>query len=222
MPRLSRYYFDHQFDQFEDIIASYATSSAVYTVGSTMNRFACPLDTIFYIKSGVFKVIALTDTGTEITACFLGPGSLYPPKRQSFHFSIENFMRFEAVTPVEALLLPVENVEQLFLAHPEIALCAIDSRTLELNLMTARIMQTAINAKQKICNFLYLFYVDMKNVQLPLSQQDVASMTESSRIQVARVYQQLREENIIESSHRNVKILDPDRLYQHCTRLLVP
>lgn len=222
MSRLSKYYFDGQFEPYYDIISDYASSSACFSPGDTMNRFGSRLDMIFYIKSGIFKVVALTDSGSEMTLAFYGHGSLYPPKRKSFDFSIESFIRFKAVTPVEALMIPVQKVGQMFSEHPEIALCAVDSRTLELNLQTARLIQTAISVKCKVCNFLYLFCVDLDNVQLPLSQQDVASMTGSSRVQVARVYQSLRDEGIIEIGHRSVKILDTDALYKNCTRLLVP
>lgn len=222
MPRLPHYYFEGQFSEYEEVIDTYATSAALYTPGDALTRLGHRIDTIFYIKSGIFKVVSLTDAGTEITCAFYGPGTLYPPKCQSFDFSIEGFMRFEAVTSVKALLIPVERNREMLLTHPEMALQAINSRTLELNLLTSRLVQNAVSAKYKVCNFLYLFYVDMNSPQLPLSQQDVASMTDTSRVQVARVYQMLRNEEIIESGHRSVKILAPEQLYQYCTRLLVP
>jgi CRP-like cAMP-binding protein len=50
---------------------------------------------------------------------------------------------------------------------------------------------------------------------LQLSQEQVASLVNLSRAQVARVYQRLRQENIIQSGRNYVIVKDPGRLEQY-------
>lgn len=52
---------------------------------------------------------------------------------------------------------------------------------------------------------------------LRISQDDITELSGISKIQVARVYQLLRNENVIQTSRGKIRILDPEKLQSYCS-----
>ena len=77
---------------------------------------------------------------------------------------------------------------------------------------------------QKVCNFLCLFqyYQPEKTKAVPSTQEELASITGLTRVQIARVTARPRDSGIIDSSRRKIHIIDIDTPRKSCLSLIQP
>lgn len=179
---------------------------------------------VYYIRSGICRCSALGEDGNEVILFFQGPGSLFPVKCRQFHFALETSVTLKAITPVTALLLTPDAIQELVRTCPDFAVAAIDFHVTQNNMFIARQMvsvQSSVTAK--VATFLYLYlhsYPTAGNLVL-LTQDEVALSLGISRIQVARAYQRLKQQNLIATKRNSVQILDLKQLKALCSQQII-
>ena len=220
---IMRYYFDHFFDQWEPRFLESGAQPAHYEPGEPLVQVGQALRYLFYTRKGLYKCSIITEDGMEHLQSFQGPGSLLPVKYRNFNFSIEPAFALTAITAVDILRMTPEQLKLLALTDPELSVRLLDFSVLYSNMLTTRLLQSGSTSERKVCNFLYIYLIQgpVDGRKIPLDQDSVAAVTGLSRVQVARVYRQLREQRILEAGRGYVTILDPGRLRELCSEVIV-
>lgn len=220
---IMRYYFDHLFDPWEDLFLQAGAQPCHFRRGEFLVSPGESLTSLFYVKKGIFKCSILTDQGAEQLQSIQGPGAMLPVKYRNFHFSLEPSFAMTALTEVEALRLTPELLRRLAMEHRDLGERALEAAILYSNMLTTRLFQSGDGSESKVCTFLYIYLQNgpTEGSRIELIQEDVAAATGLSRIQVARVYQRLREQGILKVERRAVTVLDPTALRELCPDILV-
>ena len=222
---LPRYYFADEFTDFDAEIEDCAGERVSFEAG----EYLCPpgqaLYNCYYITEGIARFSVLTDNAKDRTVAFWGVGSIFPIIATVQDFTLEPFLMLSAVTRVTALALTPDDIGHLCAIDSAFSVAVIDHYGRYTNLMLVRDVLLSDNTSmEKVCNFLYLFWENnpSRSMDLPLSQDDIASITGLTRVQVTHVCADLREEGTISTARRKITILDVGKLKQHCLALTDP
>ena len=81
------------------------------------------------------------------------------------------------------------------------------------------INQTFEPCLARICDILYLYLtkVPPMSEMIPLSQTELASIEGASHSQMERAIQILKKEEILQTSRRQIEIINSEKLLEHCT-----
>lgn len=129
-----------------------------------------------------------------------------------------------AFTDVIAYQLEYDVLRELIISNAEMAITALEHYCDFTSFMFYEIASLSYDSTYtKVCNFLYLFLYNSlyKNNIIALNEDDIASITGVSRIQVARAFQDLRERNIIKTHRNSVEILNLAKLSELCSSEVV-
>ena len=81
------------------------------------------------------------------------------------------------------------------------------------------INQTFKPCLARICDILYLYLtkVPPMSEKIPLSQTELASIAGASHSQMERAIQILKKEEILQTSRKQIEIINKEKLLEHCT-----
>ncbi|MGH2954286.1 MAG: Crp/Fnr family transcriptional regulator [Solirubrobacterales bacterium] len=179
-------------------------------------------DEVFVLLDGRVKISGTTRDGREVILRFAGPGELLgelavlddEPRASSV----------EAIDPVEALALSAGDFRALLERNPGFAIALL--RTLARRFRgsdAARIEFAASQTLGRVAARL-LELVERYGepagdgavaIALPLSQEELAGWTASSREAVAKALATLRDLDLVVTERRRITVLDPDALRLH-------
>jgi CRP-like cAMP-binding protein len=221
---LPRYYFSDEFQDFEDEMKECGGKDMRFKKDS----FLCPpgesLTDGYYIRKGLCKLSVSADNGSESLIAFFGEGSFFPLMTNEQDFSLEPYLFFYAVTDVDVIALPPEVQRALIRKDSDFAEASIDHYCRFCNLLLVRnLMSDSSDSLQKTAAFLYLYlyYMPDEDNIVHLSQETVASMTGVTRVQIARVINQLKKDGIIATGREKIQILKPEELKSISPSLVV-
>ena len=160
------------------------------------------------------------ECGKEKIAALFGPGSFFPLGIDQHYYDMEYAMVEQAYTEVEAYEFDYRIVRTMFLEHQDLALRMMEHYCDFTSYLFFEIASlSGDNSMAKVCNVLYALHNTSlcRSHVLHISQDDVMELSGISKIQVARVYQTLRGEHIIQTSRGRIQILDQDKLRSYCT-----
>jgi CRP-like cAMP-binding protein len=174
---------------------------------------------VVVLLSGRVKVATIGGAGREAIMAVRGPGDLIGELS-----AIDNGSRSGTVTTleaVEALLVPGSAFAALLERRPRIALVIL--RMVVARLRYADAQQTQF-ATHDVVGRVARRLVELGErfgetagdgrieIALPLSQEELASWTGSSREAVSKALQQLRSLRIVETGRKHLTVLDPEAL----------
>ena len=217
---MSKYYFEGDFLEFEDFILQHECVRRRYQKGDILSAQSETLKYGYYIKSGVMKLSIGHECGKEKIVALFGPGSLFPLGMDHHYYDMEYAMVEQAYTEVEAYKFNYRIVRTMFLEHQDLALRMMEHYCDFTSYLFFEIASlSGDNSMAKVCNVLYALHNTSlcRSHVLHISQDDVMELSGISKIQVARVYQTLRGEHIIQTSRGKIQILDQDKLRSYCT-----
>jgi CRP/FNR family transcriptional regulator, cyclic AMP receptor protein len=176
-------------------------------------------DRVMVLLRGRVKIASVTEAGREIVLRFCEPGELVG--ELSVIDGRPRSSTVSAIEPVEALVVPAGEFESFLDANPRVArvLLRVMSRRFR-DADRKRIEFGASDSVGRVAARL----VELADrhgdpaegggvvITLPLSQEELAGWTGSSRESVARALQALRELGWIETRRRRIKVLDLDAL----------
>jgi CRP-like cAMP-binding protein len=176
---------------------------------------------IFFVKDGFVKKTALLENGREITLRVYKPGDFFP---LIWAFTdIDNFY-YTTVTDVTLQKIPKETFTDFTEQHPSVLKELIKTILMsEYELMTSIIHQLSGDSYHRVVASLVLcanrFGVkktpDTLSIVLPLTHQDLASITGLTRETVSLAMQKLKKKKIISMrNHATLVIKNFDALKQ--------
>lgn len=193
--------------------------SSKYTKKSLIIKPDQVMDSIFYVKTGYIKQSAIGPNGEEFIINIYKPGAFFAISialhRKESHYS------FEALTDVVLIKAPTKEIVQLLKLEPDLAHDLLLRVTSGLNSLVTR-METLVfgSASQKIAATLWQnakrFGKKLPNgtveIQLPLTHQQLASLTGLTRETVSIEMSKLKKQKIVEYQGKTITILSISHL----------
>lgn len=216
---MPKYFFSKQFKDYEEIFIKYGVKCE-FQKNDIISAQGDTLKNAFYIKKGIMQVAIGHEFGKEKTVSFMGEGSLFPVGISEHKYKMEYSIVEKAFTYVEAYKLEYEKLRSIVLDNPSIALTIIEHNCDFTSFLFYEISSLSYDSiKCKVSNILYLLLCNgpFKDNIIELKQEEIANIIGSSRIQVARVLQLLRENNIIKTHRNSVEILNIQKLKKMCS-----
>lgn len=189
-----------------------------YPRGSTLLNEGDRSERMVIIVSGQAKVSYFTDEGREVLLAVRGPGDLLGELAaldgEPFSATVT------ALDDIEALLMTVDQFRNVLREEPDVALCLF--KTLSRRLRDAdrkRVEFAAYDSVGRVASRLVELAetfgeetYDGLRITLPLTQEELAGWTGSSREAVAKALQSLRNKDLIETHRRGVTVKDVEGL----------
>jgi CRP/FNR family transcriptional regulator, cyclic AMP receptor protein len=186
-----------------------------YRRGATLVMQGARDDTVFVVLQGRVKVTLDTPDGHEIVLAVLGPGDLLGEFEAIEPELVSRNASNVALEPVECHVFGADDLRRFLVAHPAAALellrltirkvCAADRR---------RVDATALDTSHRLAHYL-VERADSQNepeLDIALTQEELASHIASSRESVVRALAALRTRGLIETGRRQITIRDMEGL----------
>ena len=179
--------------------------------------------TSYYILDGIAALKIINESGLEQILFYLCKGSLYPINTIKTPLSMDGYLHVIAVTDLTVLTFPAGLLSKMIEESHGFAEAAIEHYVKYTNVLLCKILLHSYNDSTKcVCSFLYLHHVYyVTNNIINLTQEQIGQLLGLSRVQVARVFSILREENIIETKRNNIIVLNPERLKIKCSDIVI-
>ena len=190
--------------------------------GAVLMHEGRPGAEVFVLLAGRVKVTGTTRDGREVIIRFAGPGEVLGElsllDRQPRANSVE------AIDQVEALALSAADFQALLESRPGFAIALL--RSLARRFRGSDTMRIEFAASQTLGRVAARLVELVERygepgergtivIALPLSQEELAGWTASSREAVAKALQALRELGVLVTERRRITVLDPAALRRH-------
>lgn len=164
-----------------------------------------PEDKVYYIKTGIFKLIKITEEGEEVIIQLIGPGETIG---ETSLFREGTLSPISAVAIEDAMVCSItrKSIEKLIIEKPRIALQIIGNLSNRLYDTWERIMEMNTQTiQEKIISFFIQSAkeygedcLDGTIIKFYLTQQEIASVVGASRVMVSHALQELMKNGSIE------------------------
>jgi CRP-like cAMP-binding protein len=185
-------------------------------------------DSAILLRAGLVKIHTSVE-GAEVLLGLSGPGDLLGEATAAAAFrDAYRSASATALQSVDGVVIPVASLRSFLAAHPRATLALLDLALTRLYIADARRMEFATSESLarvagRLVELAERFGVrregDSIDVALPITQEELASWSASSRESTARALRTLRGLNLIETSRRGLTVLDLEGLRSHSSRL---
>jgi CRP-like cAMP-binding protein len=197
-----------------------------WSVGEVLFREGDTAGSAIVIVSGLVKIHKLGRGGDELILSLCGPGDLLGEVT-----AVQGATRSAdavALRAVEAAAVAVADLRGLLGRYPRLTLVLLELALRRLRLADQRRLEFAAaeslpRVTSRLLELAERFGVAGQDgtlaVDMPISQEELASWAAASRESTARALRTLRELGLIETHRKRMVVLDADGLRQHASRL---
>jgi CRP-like cAMP-binding protein len=186
-----------------------------YRRGATLLMQGARDDTVCVVLEGRVKVTLDTPDGREVVLAVLGPGDLLGEFEAIEPELVSRIASNVALEPVECRVFAADDLRRFLVAHPAAALELLRLTIRKLRTGDQRrVDATALDASHRLAHFLVERADAHREPELDiaLTQEELASLIASSRESVVRALTALRTRGLIETGRRQITIRDMDGL----------
>lgn len=217
----TRYFYTDEFTRFLPIFEKYPHTALTVKKGECLKK----PDTRFYyndlILSGMARLSVLHASGEDRVVGYWGRGSMYPIITTQQDFFLEYAITLEALTDVSVLRYTTDAIRLIMKDVPEIAYEMIDHYCKFTNLFLYFVTTQAFEPlTNRVCNILTLYYQHFHDLEVPITQADLASLAGAKRESVVKVLRELRTEGLIETSSGRIRIRDIESMNAYISCLM--
>lgn len=197
-----------------------------WSAGEVLFREGDAAGSALVIVAGLVKIHKRGRGGEELILSLCGPGDLLGEVA-----ALQGAMRSAdatALAEVEAAVVAVGELRVLLAQHSHLALVLLELALQRLGLADQRRLESAAaeslpRVTSRLLELSERFGVVASDgtlaVDMPISQEELASWAGASRESTARALRTLRELGLIETHRKRMVVLDPEGLRQHASRL---
>ncbi len=194
--------------------------------GEWLVRSGDRVDSATVIVEGSVKIHKTAAEGAEVVLALLGPGDLLG--EMSAVREAERSANATALEAVEGLVIAVPDLRGFLSAHPHAMLALLEMAVARLHLADLRRIEFATagsfaRVATRIVELAERFGSERDDgaveVGIPLTQEELAAWSASSRESTARALHTLRELGVLETRRRRLIVRDLERLRPHAARL---
>ncbi|WP_442604343.1 Crp/Fnr family transcriptional regulator [Paenibacillus sp. KN14-4R] len=173
-----------------------------------------PRTSIFFLINGIIKIYKVDVLGNEHTLNFLKEGEMFP--HSGFFDESPYHTTAEAVEESIVSVIPIQAFEQLLVDNPVISVKVMKMMSRKIRDLQTKLQEfSSGDVNLRVASVLQRLSskhgVDQPEgllINLPLTNQDVASMASTSRETVNRFLNQLKKLNIIAMKNHKITILN--------------
>lgn len=212
-------YLANYLNDFEDLILQYNVQKRKIAKGEYLTRYGVINNTAYYVKEGILHLSLGHDNGKKSLNLF-GPGTIFPVGVEIHEYLVEYEMMIQAFSDLEVYQMPYPVLKQMVTEHGDFAGELLRENCDFIGYMFFdSINQTFEPCLARICDIIYLYLtkVHPSEPKIPISQAELASLAGASKAQMERSIKLLRKEGILETSRKQIMILDQEKLLKHCT-----
>ena len=215
-----RYFFSNDFSQCYEYFLSKPHKKKNFSKGEYLWKPGEPFRTIHYIISGIIQCYIIHENGHRKIVSFHGKGTVFPGYHQK-NYKIESSIITVAMTDIEVIEFTKEEFHVMFENNTNVRSAVIDWFSTYTNLLLYdSAHQEYNNAFIKLCNLLYLLFAgnaDIKESFIGITQDELADILGTSRVNLARGLSFLRTRNIIATHRKQIEIIDISGLISYCS-----
>ena len=194
--------------------------------GELLVRAGDRVDSATVLVSGSVKVHKTAAEGAEVVLALLGPGDLLGEMS-----AVREAVRSAdatALEPTEGIVIPVPDLRAFLSAHPHATLALLEMAVARLHLADLRRIEFATagslaRVATRLVELVERFGLEREDgaieIALPLTQDELAAWSASSRESTARALHTLRQLGLLETHRRRLVVRDLERLKPHAARL---
>lgn len=184
-----------------------------YNKGEHMLRPEEELSEIFYVVSGYIRVYFVSEEGKEFTLNILGPGSYFPV--MWLICEIPNKYFFQAMTKVTVKKAPKNRTVDFIKGHSGMLFALSQNLLMGINCFFDRLQYLVLgDSKKKVAACILFLSENFSKLKLPLSHNDISTLSGLSRETVSLELLRLKKQGIIKNGYRFITIEDMDKLKQ--------
>ena len=217
----TRYFFQGEFTPYLDIFKTYAHRFVAFPKNDYLLAPANVMHHNYFITKGFCKVSVLHDSGEEKIIGYWGTNSIYPIITSEQQFLLEDSIIVTAMTDMETMEFTPETTRLIMKEHPEVSYEMIDHYCKFTNLLFfCTTTQTFEDLKMRICNMLYIYYVNEGSTRFRLTQSELASLVGAKRESIVKILKELRTQEIITVKNNHIELLSIEKLKDYGSFLL--
>lgn len=179
-----------------------------------------PKEAVYFILEGLVKTFKTDENGNEVIVSFLKPHDMFP--HTSFFDSLPYPATAETLVDCKIIAISIASLEQLISSHVSIAknmMQMMSDKIRDLQETLQHITGQDVQSRTLLfLNKLMELYGTEKDgsiyIPMPMTNQELASATGTTRETVNRLLNQLRKEQIVEFKSDALVILRPAALVQ--------
>jgi CRP-like cAMP-binding protein len=203
-----------------------AGRSRLWQRGDLLVRTGDPIDSATVLLSGSVKVHKTAAEGAEVVLALLGAGDLLG--EMSAVREAKRSADATALEDVEAVVIPVPDLRAFLSAHPNAMLALLEMAVARLHVADLRRIEFATagslaRVATRLVELAERFGITREDgaieVGIPLTQEELAAWSASSRESTARALHTLRKLNVLETHRRRLVVRDLEKLRPHAARL---
>lgn len=197
-----------------------------WSAGEVLYREGDAAASALVIVSGLVKIHKHGRGGEELILALCGPGDLLG--EVTVVAGATRTADVAALQDVQAVVVAVADLRQFLTQHPRLALVLLELVFGRLRLADRRRLEFATaeslpRVTSRLLELAQRFGVRAADgtlaVDMPISQEELASWAAASKESTARALRTLRELGLIETHRKRLVVLDSDGLRQHASRL---
>ena len=194
--------------------------------GDLLVRAGDRVDSASVLLSGSVKIHKTALEGAEVVLALLGPGDLLG-EMSAVREAVRS-ANATALELVEAVVIPVPDLRGFLSAHPRATSALLEMAVARLHLSDLRRMEFATagslaRVATRIVELAERFGAPREDgaveIEIPLTQEELAAWSASSRESTARALHTLRELGLLETRRRRLIVRDLERLRPHAAQL---
>ena len=194
--------------------------------GDVLVRRGDPADSAIVVLAGLVKVHATAVEGAEVVLGFSGPGDLVG--ESSAVAGARRLATVSAIDEVDGVEIAVSHLRAFLTDHPRVMLTLLELALGRLYVSDARRMEFATSESlarvaARLIELAERFGERRDNgaieILLPITQDELASWSASSRESTGRSLRTLRNLGLIETARRRLIVIDLERLRSHAPRI---
>lgn len=212
-------YLANYLNDFEELMVKYGAREKKIEKGSCLTQYGVINNTAYYVKKGIIHLSLGHEQGRKSLNMF-GPGTIFPVGVEIHEFRVEYEMIIQALTDVEVYKFSYPTLKKMVQENGDFAGELLRENCDFIGYMFFdSINQTFEPCLARICDILYLYLtkVHPASSRIPMSQTELASLAGASQAQMERSIKILKKEGILNTSRKQITILDQSKLLAHCT-----
>jgi CRP-like cAMP-binding protein len=223
-PRMSDFWHLHGLDWLAELSDAETarllrtSSSREFARGATIFEPVANPQSVYLLERGLVRIYRLSAKGDEATLGYVRPGEVFAELGAFSDHPRESFA--QAVRPSRVLRVPREELRRILDAHPRIALSVTMQIGNRFKRIESRVESLVFrNLRSRVAHILLELAEDFGRpeegrilIDLPLSQQDVATLVGATRQSVNLCLREMREAKLVDYRNRRFALPDPTAL----------
>lgn len=207
---------DGDLEHWRDLFLTHCAPPVSYKAGTVLSQCGKPSKQVYFLLDGLVKAYTSNASGYVRLLGYHKANTLCA--LDCLKQDVPAVITMEAVTPLKVIPLTLDEIEKMCALEPKLAsdIMVYIADVLRLMCFDAE-SQSICDVATRLANFMCLYMQSNEYEEkqcISMSQDNLASAVNASRIQVARILAQMRQTGCIQIERRRITILDIEALQQ--------